>query len=469
VGTPLEKTVLSFEEVEKTIQANREDIRDLIVTFGFDATNIKRSDEGEHSARFKVVLASGANPVTEDRVIRRLRSYFERIPDVQLRVVRPVLFSSKTPIVVEVEGDDLAKLKTVSKQAEGIMAQLPALADVEATLRSGAPEIQVTYHRDKLATYNLNIATVAKQVRDMVKGFEATRFNMKDRRIPIVAQLDEPARENVEDVGRLVVNPGGEQPISLSAVADLKIGEGPSEIRRVDGQRVALIQANIASGSLGGAVKQIRSALSERIQWPPDMKFYITGQNEEWERSQGSLYLALGLSLFLVYVIMAAQFESLLQPLIIMITIPLAFFGAAVGLKLMNVSVSVVVFLGLIILGGIVVNNAIVLVDYTNTLRGRGLALREAIVQAGAIRLRPILMTTATTVLGLIPMAFGLGDGAEIRTPMALTVMFGLTSSTLLTLIVIPTIYHLVEAAKERRFGRVEEVVGLEDNSIPAK
>jgi HAE1 family hydrophobic/amphiphilic exporter-1 len=252
-------------------------------------------------------------------------------------------------------------------------------------------------------------------------------------------------------------------------VAELKIGEGPSEIRRVDGQRVALVQANIASGSLGGAVRQIRAALREKIQWPADMTFYITGQNEEWERSQASLYLALGLSLFLVYVIMAAQFESLLQPLVIMITIPLAFFGAAVGLKLLNVSVSVVVFLGLIILGGIVVNNAIVLVDYTNTLRGRGLALRDAIVQAGAVRLRPILMTTATTVLGLIPMAFGLGDGAEIRTPMALTVMFGLTSSTLLTLIVIPTIYHLVEGAKERRFGRVEEAGTVEDETILAK
>src|SRR4030095_12883569 len=123
-----------------------------------------------------------------------------------------------------------AKLKTISKQAEAVLAQLPALADVEATLRSGAPEIQVSSHRDKLATYNLNIAPVAKQVRDMVKGFEATRFNMKDRRIPIVARLDEPAREHVEDVGRLAVNPGAGQPIPLSSVADLKIGEGPSEI-----------------------------------------------------------------------------------------------------------------------------------------------------------------------------------------------------------------------------------------------
>jgi len=470
VGTPLERTSAVLGEVEQAILANRHELRTVIVTFGFDATNIKRSDEGEHSARFKIILDSGRDPVAvEERVLRRLRGYFERIPDLQLRVVRPVLFSSKMPVVVEVEGDDLAKLKTYCKRAEALMAQLPALADVEASLRSGAPEIQVTYHRDKLAAYNLNIATVAKQVRDMVKGFEATRFNMKDRRVPIVARLDEPAREHVEDIGRLAVNPGNEQPIPLSAVADLKIGEGPSEIRRVDGQRVALIQANIASGSLGGAVRQIRAALREKIQWPPDTTFYITGQNEEWERGQKSLYLALGLSLFLVYVIMAAQFESLLQPLIIMITIPLAFFGAAVGLKLLNVSVSVVVFLGLIILGGIVVNNAIVLVDYTNTLRRRGVALREAIVQAGAVRLRPILMTTATTVLGLIPMALGLGDGAEIRTPMALTVIFGLTSSTLLTLIVIPTIYHLVEGEKERRFGPVDETGSVQDETVLVK
>ncbi len=470
VGTPLEQTIAAFDEVEKTILANRQDIKSLIVTFGFDATNIKRSDEGEHSARFKVVLAGGNDPVAaEERVIHRLRGYFDSIPDVQMRVVRPVLFSSKSPIVVEIEGDDLVKLKNVSQQAEALMVKLPTLADVEATLRSGAPEIQVTYHRDKLATYNLNIATVAQQVRNMVKGFEATRFNMKDRRIPIVARLDEPARAHVEDIGQLVINPGGEQPIPLASVADLKIGEGPSEIRRVDGQRVALIEANIGNGSLGSAVSDIRETLNSQIQWPSDMKFLISGQNEEWERSQGSLYLALGLSLFLVYVIMAAQFESLLQPLIIMITIPLAFFGAAVGLKVLGVSVSVVVFLGLIILGGIVVNNAIVLIDYTNTLRERGLSLNDAIVQAGAIRLRPILMTTATTVLGLIPMAFGLGDGAEIRTPMALTVMFGLTSSTLLTLIVIPTIYQLVEGAKERRFRPIETTAAGEGTSVLAK
>ena len=247
-----------------------------------------------------------------------------------------------------------------------------------------------------------------------------------------------------------MINAGTNNPIPLNAIADLQLEEGPSEIRRLDGRRIALVQANIGSGSLGEAVEAIRSALNNRMDWPLGMTFSVTGQNEEWERSERSMYLALALSVFLVYVIMAAQFESLIQPFIIMFTIPLAFVGAVIGLKILGVSLSVVVFLGMITLVGIVVNNAIVLVDYTNTLRERGLPLGEAITTAGRVRLRPILMTTATTVLGLLPMALGLGDGAEIRTPMALTIVFGLTTSTLLTLLVIPTMYYLVERARAK-------------------
>jgi HAE1 family hydrophobic/amphiphilic exporter-1 len=201
---------------------------------------------------------------------------------------------------------------------------------------------------------------------------------------------------------------------------------------------------------LGAAVDAAQTALEQSIDWPVYMDFQITGQNKEWERSRGSLYLALGLSLFLVYVIMASQFESLVQPLIIMFTIPMAFVGTVVGLKWLGINLSVVVFLGMIMLAGIVVNNAIVLVDYTNTLRGRGMELKEAIVKAGQVRLRPILMTTATTVLGLLPMALGMGDGAEIRTPMAIAVICGLLSSTFLTLLIIPTIYYLFAGAGER-------------------
>jgi HAE1 family hydrophobic/amphiphilic exporter-1 len=257
----------------------------------------------------------------------------------------------------------------------------------------------------------------------------------------------------LDDIARLTINPGAERPIALSAVAELNLGEGPSEIRRIDGRRVALVQANLGDESLGGAVREIDQTLRSQIIWPADLRYRITGQNEEWERSEGSLFLALGLSLFLVYVIMAAQFESLLQPLIIMVSIPLAFFGSLLGLTLLGVNLSIVVFLGLILLAGIVVNNAIVLIDYANTLKQRGFGRREAIIQAGAVRLRPILMTTATTVLGLLPMALGLGDGAEIRTPMALTVICGLTSSTVLTLVIIPLVYYLLDGLRERVMG----------------
>jgi HAE1 family hydrophobic/amphiphilic exporter-1 len=295
---------------------------------------------------------------------------------------------------------------------------------------------------------------VAEQVRDAVKGHEASLYNLGDRRIPIMVQLQEEDRRRVTDVREFEVNPGGDRPIPLASVAAVTLAEGPSEVRRVDGRRVALVTANMAFGSLGGAVEQVEAALRSEIEWPEDMTFFVAGQSQEWERSRGSLLLALALSVFLVYVIMAAQFESLLQPLVIMLTIPLAFLGTVVALWVLGISLSVVVFLGMIMLAGIVVNNAIVLVDYINTLRLRGMERAEAIVTAGSVRLRPILMTTATTVLGLTPMALGLGDGAEIRTPMAIAVISGLAASTLLTLLIVPSVYSMLDRAREAVAGQ---------------
>jgi len=426
--------------------------------YGFDTTNMKRSDEGEHSGKFKVLLKPTDNPKrTEQEVIARLRNLFAGVPDVTTRVTRPVLFSSKKPVVIQIEGDDLPELKQYSDEATALLSKKPELADVEPSLRSGAPEVQITYDRQQIIRHGLNLNTVAEQVRDMVKGSEATRFNRRDRRVPVVVRLAEKDREQVADVGKLTINPGGDTPIPLNSIANLTVGEGPSEIRRIDGKRVGLVQANIGAGSLGTAVGAAKRTLDDGLDLPIYMDFYITGQNREWERSRTSLYLALGLSLFLVYVIMASQFESLVQPFIIMFTIPMAFVGTVLGLKWLGLNLSVVVFLGMIMLAGIVVNNAIVLVDYANRLRARGLALREAIIRAGCVRLRPILMTTATTVLGLLPMALGLGDGAEIRTPMAVAVICGLLTSTVLTLFVIPTIYYLFGLAGERFFQPMEE------------
>ncbi|MCG8421868.1 MAG: efflux RND transporter permease subunit [Proteobacteria bacterium] len=455
VGTPIEETEAILAPVERAILAERDHIESLIVTLGYDAENSQRSDEGEHTARFKVLLEAQADNATVEQIVaERIRGHMAAIPDVESRLVRPVLFSFRTPIEVEVYGDDLVRLHQMVERVKHEMAAMPELTDIETTLRRGAPEVQIVYHRDRLRRYGLSVAEVANRVRDAVKGREATRLNLTDRRVPIVVRFDESDRQSVDEIKRLIVDPDATQSIALAAVADVDLGQGPSEIRRVDSHRVALIRANLARGSsLGAAVDAIENRLNGHIEWPSDMSFNIAGQRQEWERSRGSLWLALGLSVFLVYVIMAAQFESLLYPLIIMFSIPLAFFGTFVTLRAADIHLSIVVFLGMIMLAGIVVNNAIVLVDYINILKRRGMGLVEAVIRAGSVRLRPILMSTATTVLGLVPMTFTMGDGAELRTPLAITVISGLVASTALTLVVIPTIYVLVDRVVDRLRG----------------
>jgi len=448
VGTPLAETERTLAAVESAILEEERHIERLLVTYGYDVTNTQRSDEGEHSARFKVLLEP-VQAAAEDEIVERLRRRFESVPDASSRVSRPVLFSFKTPIEVEVHGEDLDRLQEYGDRVRDLMAAMPELADVETTLKRGAPEVQIVYDRAILNRYDLQTSVVAQMVRNQIEGFEATLYNLRDRRIPIVVRLAEEDRRSTDQLNGLVVNPGGERPIPLHAVADVAVGEGPSEVRRIDGKRVAVVEANLGAASLGRAVERIEEVLASGIEWPADMSFLVGGQSQEWQRSSASLWLALGLSVFLVYVIMAAQFESLLHPLVIMFSIPLAFFGTLATLYLLDVNLSIVVFLGMIMLAGIVVNNAIVLVDYINRLRARGLPRRRAIVGAGLVRLRPILMTTATTTLGLLPMALGLGQGAEIRTPMALAVIGGLVASTVLTLIVVPTIYEIFERLRE--------------------
>ncbi len=238
----------------------------------------------------------------------------------------------------------------------------------------------------------------------------------------------------------------------MSAVADIKREVGPSEITRIGQQRVALVSANLAYGDLEQGTVAAKAVLAQ-LTLPYGVGATIVGQSEEMERSFNSLMMALLLAVFLVYLVMASQFENLLQPLLILFTVPLAGAGAVLGLWLTGTRVSVIVFIGLIMLAGIVVNNAIVLIDRINQLRDEGMAVSDAIVEAGATRLRPVLMTTLTTVLGLLPMVLGSSDGAEIRAPMAITVIWGLSLSTLLTLVFIPVLYRLtardVSAAKE--------------------
>lgn len=444
VGTPVEQTAREIHRVEEELLQD-EEIKQIATVAGIDLTKINDTEAGEHTAKITVLLKYRSNlQETEQELMARIRQKMRNFPGISYKISRPVLFSFKTPLEVEIKGYQLDKLTALSREAMYRISQIPGVYDVKTNMQTGNPEVQISYKRDRLAYYNLNILDVANIVRNKVRGDVATQFKQEDRRIDIRVKVREKDKATLEQLRRINVSSDNNVPIPLETVADIRIEEGPSEIRRVNQQRSAVIMANITGRDLMTVSGDVYAALQE-MDMPPNFSFEITGQNKEMDVSLQSLRLALLLAIFMVYIVMASQFESFLHPFVILFSVPLAIIGVAFVLWLMDIPLNVMVFLGLIMLAGIVVNNAIVLVDYINQLRRKGHSKIEAIKAAGQARLRPILMTSATTVLGLLPMALGLGEGAEIRTPMAITVIAGLVSATLLTLIVIPTVYAIFE------------------------
>ena len=443
IGTPVETTAAVISPIEQMILANP-DVQKVSTVAGVDLTKVTDSESGEHTAKITVTLnTGGANPAdVEERVLANIRGQLDDYSGISYKISRPVLFSFKTPVEVEIKGYNLTELARVSREAVQTLSEVPGLTDVKSSLQRGNPEVQIIYDRQKLAFYGLNLTNVANIVRNKVRGDVATEFKKEDRRIDVLVKVRDEDKATIERLRQLTINPGGDVQIPLEAVANIDINEGPSEIRRIDQERSALITANISGRDLSSISGDVFAAM-QTVDMPDDFTFEITGQNKEMEVSLGSLKLALMLAIFMVYIVMASQFESFIYPFVILFTVPFGLIGVVIVLWVLAIPLNIMVFLGLIMLAGIVVNNAIVLVDYINQLRQRGYELTEAIKRAGQARLRPILMTTTTTVLGLLPMALGLGEGAEIRTPMAITVIAGLVSATVLTLIVIPTVYAL--------------------------
>ncbi|USD38782.1 efflux RND transporter permease subunit [Ferrimonas sp. SCSIO 43195] len=396
---------------------------------------------GENWGRLQVVLANaGAQP----RIMAQLRAVASRIPDLEYTAQSPELFSFKTPMELEISGYDLQQLKQASLMVAQVLGQSGRFKDVQNSLKEGQPELTVRFDHSKLATLGLTAPNVANRVASVIGGSVASRYTVRDRKIDILVRALPNQRDQMDDLASLIVNPGSEHPIALSAVANISEEIGPAAINRIAQQRVAIVSANLSFGSLKEAVADA-TALLQQLQLPAGTSIQFGGQNEEMEHSVNSLYIALALAVFLVYLVMASQFESLLHPLLILVAVPMALAGSVYGLWLTGTHISVIVFIGLIMLAGIVVNNAIVLVDRINQLRGSGLDKAQAIQDAAHSRLRPILMTTLTTTLGLAPMMIGLGDGAEMRAPMAITVIAGLLLSTLLTLVVLPVLYSLFD------------------------
>ena len=402
------------------------------------------TESGENIGKLLIVLADGAGDNAEAELTEALRESADAWPRAEVKFSRPQLFSFATPLEIEIRGYDLERLKQAGQELAARLQADDRYADVKSTVEQGFPEIQVVFDAERAAALNLTTRQIADQVVRQVRGEVATRYSFRNRKIDVLVRAEESARASAADIGQLIVNPESDRPVRLSAVAEVLSTEGPSEIHRVDQERVAVVSANLRYGDLGTAVANIEKMLAE-APLAAGVDVHIGGQNEELQASVNSLVFALGLAIFMVYLVMASQFESLLHPFVIMFTIPLAAVGAILALKLTGSGLSVVVFIGLILLAGIVVKNAIVLIDRVNQLRENGVPKMQAVVDGSHERLRPIVMTTLTTLFGFLPLAMGGGEGAEVRAPMAITVIGGLLVSTLLTLLVIPVVYALLD------------------------
>jgi HAE1 family hydrophobic/amphiphilic exporter-1 len=399
--------------------------------------------KAENLGQLNLVMKDRSDSEGEMAVAERLRRTFASLPDLEIKFGRPSYFSLKTPVEVIIYGDDLDLLRSFSLDLAGRLASVEGLVDVRSSLEAGNPELQVVFDRERLAALGLDMGVLSETLKNRVLGVVPTRFKEQDRQIDIRIRNLEKHRQSVNDVRNLVLpGPDGE-PLRLLSVARVTEDRGPAEIHRLQQQRAAVVSANLEGRSLGSAIADVQEVM-DSMPRSRALSLELGGQNKEMQVSFRSLRFAIALAIFLVYLVMAATFESFLHPFLVLFTIPLALVGVVAGLLATSTSITVIVLIGTVMLVGIVVNNAIVLIDTINRLRQAGAGKREAVIRAGHVRLRPILMTTLTTILGLLPMALAWGEGAELRSPLAITVASGLALSTLLTLVVIPAAYLVV-------------------------
>jgi HAE1 family hydrophobic/amphiphilic exporter-1 len=441
----------TLAETDRAIQAAQRATQDMdVVALDYSVAGTGNRldanpvDAGDNTGTLSVALTPGSGRGEESATMDAMRRELSTIPGVQYEFSRPSLLSFSSPLQIEIAGYDLERLALVSQAVVSQMANDDRFADIRTTVENGNPEIQIVFDQERAAKLGLAVRDIADRVVASVRGEVATRYTWRDRKIDVLVRSIDTRQSSIDEIRQLIVNPESERPVTLEAVATVDIARGPAEIRRVAQERVAIITANVAYGDLGAAAAAA-GRIIDGIPMPSGTSATVSGQSEEMQESFASMQFALALAIFLVYLVMASQFESLIHPFVILFTIPLALVGAVLALFLTGTTINIVAFIGVIMLAGIVVNNAIVLVDLINQLRAKGKDRSDAIMEAGVARLRPILMTSLTTALGLLPMALGFGEGSEVRTPMAITVIGGLLVSTLLTLLVIPVVYSLLD------------------------
>lgn len=470
-GTRIEVTDRMVKKIED-ILFKLPEVKDVTVNIGSSEEKTGGGEAllktlGSHQAQIMVNLKklsrkAGINHSTK-QVINFLKETIEK--DKEFRKAQIEYIAQETslgqaveetsPIVVEIRGPDLSKLAQIGTLLKSRMKQIQGLYSVKTSLIPPTPETKLHILKDKASLYGLSVRDIALTAQVALKGYVATKFKVKgeERDIDIRVRLRAEDRADLENLKRLLIRSPLNIMVPISEVAFVVKGTGPTEIQRIDQQKTIMVTANIFNRPFKQIIKEVNEAIDNVYQEIADTKDYsieVLGEQKKIQESFHSLGFVLVLAITLVYMIMGSEFESLWQPFIIMFIVPLSLIGVSAILILTKTPLSVVAYLGIIMLGGIVVNNGIVLIDFINNLRKQGYNTTEAAIEAASIRLRPILMTSLTTILGMLPLSIGLGSGSELRAPLARTVIGGLISSTFLTLIIIPIIYISVSNALER-------------------
>ena len=416
----------------------------------------------ENGANISVMLKD-KRKVSDKDVAREIRNKVSNTAGAKIEVVAMSggISTGSSPLVIKVSGQDFDKLSEITDEIKRELTKVEGVIDIKSSNEKSSEEIRIIVDKEKAASYGLNNLTIAQAVQGSFRGINIDQIGMDDKNYDIVVSSNISDGASYSDLENITINTMSGGKIPLSDIAKIERGKGYSEIAREDDMRVVTVNAGVDGISLGDAVKEVKANLAS-YNLESGYKIQYGGEVEQMVDAFSQMALALIVAILLVYMIMAAQFESLLNPFIIMFTIPLAFVGAIFLLYITGVNIGITALIGFIMLSGIIVNNGIVLIDYINRLKEEGKSTREAILETGPVRLQPILMTALTTIMGLIPMAIGLGEGSELQLPLALTVIGGLTFSTLLTLIVIPVVYAIFDSLslriKRRKLKKVKEV-----------
>ncbi len=467
VGTELKRTQKVLAQIENILIENVPEMNSMMVRGGIEGKGIEalsaifQDITGPHAANIEVGLVDRSKRKRSMfEIMELLRRKLKDIPDADINLRSAGLTAEITsfgaasaPIVVEIRGYDLETARRLAQEVKKIIENIPGSRDVRIERERGRPELQIKINRDRAAALGLTVAQIAQTIQINVDGAVASLFRDPElgKEYNILVQLREEDRRDLLDLDRIFITSYSGKQIPLSNVAQVVKAEGPVKIDRKNQERMILVTSQAYGRPAGTVAAEVESRIKKTLKIPENFLVDVTGAYEDQQESFRILGLALILAVVLIYMVLAAQFESLFDPFIVMFSVPLGLIGVMWGLFLTGHTLSILSFLGIIMMAGIVVSNAILLVDYTNILRKRGLKLHEAVVQAGRTRLRPILMTSFTTMLALVPMALGLGEGGEMYSPMAVAVISGLSVSMVLTLLFIPTLYTIFEERVKRK------------------